>query len=300
MSSYMFYKPEYVPDVFKLQNIGVICWCNSLIQALLSCSALNATLLENRADFTGNAFAEEYILLLTCVLPNTPECPKINPDDYSGASAKIMMQFVQRLKYRGIYRSFNSQECADEALVMFFDTFGSKKVDNLFQNSYETIIICKKCKHVLRAPRDNNVQLEMFTQIALKDATDFQKYIHVHSSIIDEYKCEECGEVSRNVMRIEKLKMLREVIVLVFNKYYDKMLIWFPEELVFPATSGKTLKYKIVAQVEHTGNRFGGHYYANVLRGDIYRANDTSVSKLNGFQPTPETYMVFYHLYEES
>ena len=298
--SYSFYKPELVPDVFKLQNIGVICWCNSLIQALLSCSALNAILLDNRGDFDGNSFAEEYLRLLACVLPNTPQCPKINPDDYSGASAKIMMQFVKRLKEKNISLRFNSQECADEALVMFLDMFGSVKVDNVFKNSYETVIICKECGDVLRAPRDNSVQIEMFTNTPLKTEGAFQDYIRVHPSVVDSYKCEKCGTVSKNVMRVEKLKMLREVIVLVFNKYYDKSLIWFPEILSFRATSGKDLKYKIVAQIEHAGSRFGGHYYANVLRGDVHRANDTSIAKMSGFQPTAETYMVFYHLYEEA
>lgn len=118
---------------------------------------------------------------------------------------------------------------------------------------------------------------------------------------------------SRDINRIERLAMLREIVVLTFNKYQAKAARFFPGELVFPAVGGGQLVYRQVAQIEHVGGQSSGHYYADVLRDELatgsmvgdepiatndarfYRANDSSIVP-NAAQPTPNTYMVIYHL----
>lgn len=298
-SQYAFYRPEYVPDLFALRNNGVICWCNSLIQALLSCSPMNQTLLAITSP-NDNQFMAEYTHLLNCVLPNVPECPKINPLAYTEASTKVATAFAKQLAATGKTLTFSSQECTDEALVLFLEMFTCPRVERLFQNSYETQLVCPNCKRSVPAPRDTNVRIEMFSRIPLTKQAEFEDYIRVHPSMVDTYTCESCGTATKQVLRIEKLKMLREIIVLVFNKFYNKALIWYPEELTFPATSGKTLKYQLVATIEHTGTRYGGHYYANVRRGEnVWRANDSSIYKIDKFEPSPETFMLFYCLVGE-
>jgi hypothetical protein len=100
--------------------------------------------------------------------------------------------------------------------------------------------------------------------------------------------------------RIEKLKMLREIVVITFNKYYTKENRWFPETLEFGARGGGKLKYKLVGQVEHGGTMHSGHYYANALRGSSYkRFNDSFVGEADK-KPTPSTYMVVYHIYDDT
>ena len=93
--------------------------------------------------------------------------------------------------------------------------------------------------------------------------------------------------------------MLREIVVITFNKYHSKDNRWFPDELTFGAKGGTKLRYKIIGQVEHGGSMHGGHYYANAFRGDGFkRFNDSSVSG-STYGPTPLTYMVVYHIVDD-
>jgi uncharacterized UBP type Zn finger protein len=59
---YLFYNSEYVPDAIGFNNTGAICWFNSLLQSLLSCSSLTEKLLDLDADNkVSNNFQYEYI-----------------------------------------------------------------------------------------------------------------------------------------------------------------------------------------------------------------------------------------------
>jgi ubiquitin C-terminal hydrolase len=295
MADYIVYDPKYVPAEFGLNNTGVICWCNSILQLLLSCPSLNKTLLECEEELRDNRFATEYINLLKILLPN--EGPNgVNLSTISIYSAKILNAFMYEMKRaRRNFSIGRSQECVDEALTLFIDMFNCQKVNKLFLNSYELIIKCTGCNKQVSTVRDNSYRIELFCEKKFNSVEDFCTYIRYHPSEHDEYTCE-CGFKMKKFLRVEKLKMLREIVVIIFNKFQAKDNRWFPTELEFNSTNGKKLKYKLVAQIEHGGTMHGGHYKSKGVRGDkVCGFNDSSVYA-DALGPTPSTYMIAYHL----
>jgi hypothetical protein len=184
----------------------------------------------------------------------------------------------------------SSQECADEGFTYFIDNIGS--LQSLFTVEYESWMQCA-CGGRTDPVRDRAYQIELYADYAFTKSQDFTDYIQNHAAPTDR-QCECCGETMRHR---HDLKRLRECIVLVFNKFYNKYPKWFPQELRFRALPrGSQLVYEQVAQIEHGGNMFGGHYWARVRRrGAWYTVNDSSVAPAAP-GPTPETYMVVYHL----
>jgi ubiquitin C-terminal hydrolase len=93
--------------------------------------------------------------------------------------------------------------------------------------------------------------------------------------------------------------MIPEIIVCSFNIYARNGVArtprYFPLTLEFPATSGGTMMYKLVGQIEHSGSLAGGHYWARGLRKNgVFRLNDTSTAP-STFETTSGTYIVAYH-----
>jgi hypothetical protein len=102
--------------------------------------------------------------------------------------------------------------------------------------------------------------------------------------------------------RAERLKSLREIVVIIFNKFLTKDVRYFPQELSFGSKNdgGKGLKYELVGKVEHAGTRVSGHYWAHSLRVNNQsskwtKLNDTGVS-IGDPAPTAGTFMIVYHL----
>lgn len=299
MSDYVYYNQEYIPESFGLQNTGAICWCNSILQALLSCSALNKILLDCEADLMNNTFACEYIRLLKAIVPNKDKSEDLIK--FASASNNILIGFVKQLKNKGLtFRIGSTQECTDEAFTLFIDMFDHPKVSQLFSNVYELFITCKTCGKNVSQIRDKSYKINLFSEKKLTNQADFCTYIRIHPSELDYYKCEHCGNVMINLYRIEKLKMLREIVVITFNKYHSKENKWFPKELEFGAKGGGKLKYKLVGQIEHSGGMSGGHYYSNCLRGEKWKCFNDSYVGDSELGPTPLTYMVLYHIYDDT
>ena len=298
---YIVYEPEYVPNGFGLHNTGVICWCNSLIQALLSCPSLNRVLLENEHNLADNPFASEYIRLLRAIVPRDDEPPV---GDFGAASSNILRQFIRAMQaQQRTFRIGGGQECVDEAFTIFLELFNCSRVDALFRNVYEYTIECDKCKQQVSKQRDPGVRIQMFSKFEFKSCIEFCNWIKNHPSIGDKYTCD-CGNVMTNFHRLEKLRMLREIVVIIFNKFFDKDMRWFPDTLEFSALPpGNKIRYKLVAQIEHAGNMHGGHYYTVARRYDSDSTNESMFKLFNDafvsdseYQPTTGTYMIIYHM----
>lgn len=293
MATYAVYNPAEVPEPFGLYNTGVICWCNSLLQVLLSCSSLNETLLKNANALVDNPLATEYIQILRATT-KTPG--PINHAALALSGQNILKAFIHAIRLRGqSVGQWTSQECVNEAFTMFIDIFNCEPVSKLFTNIYELSITCDGCGKTVSTIRDKSYSVHMFHGFKLKTEKQFCTWIRAHISENDHFACT-CGKVMSKYNRIEKLKMLSEIVVIVFNKFYVKSNIWFPDQLHFDTKNNTVLTYRLVGQIEHGGNMQGGHYHARALRGDSFKCfNDASVSE----QPagsTPETYMIVYHL----
>lgn len=302
---YSYYDPEYVPEAFGLNNTGVICWLNSFLQVMISCPSLNRTLLDCEEELANNKFAVELIRFIKAIVPNRPGDPPVDAR-ISTASANILNAFRATMIQRKLTFNFgNSQECADEAFALFIDLLNCPRVNKLFNTVYELTIECDSCKKVVSTTRDRAFRIEMYCNKDFTNQKDFCTWLRFHPSKTENYKCESCKHVMLSTFRIEKLKQLREIVVIMFNKFYLKENKWFPMQLEFSGPKGpngepgKKIHYQLVGQVEHSGGMGGGHYFARAKRGNSWKQlNDTSVSDANP-GPTPLTYMIVYHMVQE-
>ncbi len=307
---YVLYDPAFVPQSFGFNNIGAICWGNSLIQFMLSIPCLNKTVLENESSLSANLFAMEYIKLVkSCVASSTTQSVYQNDSQLATASASILAALVARAHKKGMRINMGmGQECADEAFCLFIEMLDCAKVDSLFNSVYELSIKCtnKDCGKVVSSIRDKSYRIAMFDDTHITTQERFIRYLRIHPSQVDFYKCEDCGNKMVKTYRSEKLKMIREVVVIIFNKYYVKDHKWFPQTMSFNSHHNTTLKYELIAKIEHSGTTSGGHYWAETKRlcgsnsaenndQKWYRMNDSHVSTASS-QPTPNTFMIAYHL----
>jgi ubiquitin C-terminal hydrolase len=289
---YYYYDPRYVPGEFGLNNTGVICWCNSILQALISCSSFNQTLLECKEKLSGNQFALEYIKLIeTSLIDNTDT-------RIEGSSAMIHRRFMERMQRQGnTIRFGNSQECVDEALSLIIDMLGLPEIERRFTSIYECVVVCRECNKRTICARDKNFRIEVFTEVKLETEEQFRNWIKNHPSELNNYKCE-CGSTGTK-LRVECLKRVSEILILLFNKFQRKDKRWYPESIEFPTAGNKSLKYKLVSTVEHYGTMSGGHYTARALReGGFKLFNDSSVVGSNS-SPTEQTFMLVYHMVKD-
>lgn len=309
--TYVTYDAKFVPWSFGFNNIGAICWGNSLIQFMLSIPSLNKTVLECESSLSSNPFAMEYIKLVKSCIDNPVTSEQIqqplyqNDSQLATASASILAKLIQRAHKKGQSCKMGmGQECADEAFTLFIEMLDCSAVDRLFNNVYELSIKCTNpsCGKIVSSIRDKSFRIAMFDDNYITTQEQFARYLKIHPSQVDFYKCDDCGNKMAKTYRSETLKMIREVIVIIFNKYYVKTHKWFPQELSFGSINNTTLKYELCAKIEHSGTTSGGHYWAetkrwdeNATAQDWYRMNDSHVSKATS-QPTPNTFMIAYHL----
>ncbi len=295
-SDYYYYNPELVPTKFGVNNTGAICWFNSLFQNFLGISSLNQVLLEHSDELADNAFAMEYIRVLRATLPNRDDLPPPDVRSLAISSAAILGALLTKAHQKGLRKAMGTgQECVDEAFILIIEMFDCRHVDKLFRNVYELFVECKGCNKKVSTVRDKSYRIQLFTQAKLNTEQKFCDFLKIHPSECDYYKCD-CGHAMSKFYRIERLKMLREVVVIIFNKFQLKDNRWFPQTLKFGSNSNTTLTYQLIGKVEHSGTTAGGHYWAQSYRDSSWhKLNDSSVS-LGDPSATPSTFMAVYHI----
>lgn len=296
MSDLKKYNTTYVPDPIGLKNYGATCYFNSLIQALLSCPSIYEVLQENKDK---EHFKESYIADLLYKLWNSA----LKGENID----KLIYDFWVCIIHisKGVLNQ--DQQDAHEGLMMFFNAIEKlPELSRLFEHRHSRLLMCNKCKEFVTRKKENNMvfevqknlqteQLPIFESIT-KQATTLNEFLQKQEGYVDEnHTCEKCKTQSAK-LSISELVMCPEILPIVIKKYDNKFLTPFTEKLEFPTNEGKCkLVYKLVAQVEHSGNRSGGHYWAVCQRKNgIAQLNDSSVTP-SAFGPTMETYMLFYH-----
>ena len=301
---------EKILKTCGLVNTGAICYLNSFLQSLMSCTSLTEFFLANEERFTSenNKVAMEYIKLLKSVKETRSYRDAINP---TGVFNEVILatrrKFPNKIFGRG-------QEDSGEGLHLFLDAIDSKELYKFFMYKYLVKIWCLTCVKPISEKKDESCVLEIpqkLSGLVVNDDTEDVKkndplndHIRQYISVMDDYTCPNCK--LKKCCRIYQLASAPEIIVIMFNKYYKKSKITFPSELRFPASNDTTLKYKIVSKIEHSGSMGGGHYWAHCYREgdsesmkpkkDMYSLNDRSVGPGNSI-PTAESYIVFYHNY---
>lgn len=285
------YNPDDVPVHFGLNNTGVICWFNSLMQALMSCSAVNRFLIDNKSVFANNQFISEYIATLEIVLDESNK----SSVNFAARSAYLFGAFLDMARGQSRLQQFASnQQCGHEAFTMFMDVIGNG-ISSLFETTYQYFIVCESCRKISSKTHDKSLIIHLFDpSFKPTTAEEFAKYVRHHPSEHDEFECV-CGHKMNDFKRIEVLYNVSSVLVFALNKFHEKKMVWFPKEFTIPGR-GCELRYRLVAQIQHSGGMHGGHYWATSLRrGKTMTTNDTSVYP-EQLDPRPESYLLFYHI----
>lgn len=314
------YEPKFIPKPFGLNNTGAICYFNGFLQAIAGCTSFTKAVIKNeelmKRTLTGNAMIK-FVKAYTG-----------NQSDIELLSSTVLHALVLDLSVRRPHVHFGGgQESASEALIhlleMMEPTEGSgSPITNLFLHRFQDKVHCRICKNIVSTTTDLAVNFNLFhidtMQSKPQNEEEFSKAMRFQSSITEDYhcpvcpcvncgiaavdgKCPNCGSksIAATAIRIYNLTMIPEIIFCMFNVYGVRTSRYFPDQIKFPAVDGGELVYSVVGQVEHSGNIFGGHYWARGLRADgeknsVFLINDIHVSP-SSFTPTPNTYIVVYN-----
>lgn len=209
------------------------------------------------------------------------------------------------------------QEDSGEALHIFLDAINDPELYKMFTCKYKVSVCCRKCRHISNPVPDKLCIIDVpndFQEMTIisnsqhktthkdnKEVPCFNEHLKQYTSGVGDYRCAECKTVG-SCFRFHQLCHAPSVIVIMFNKFYNKKNIRFTPVIQFPGINNDIIKYSLIAKIEHSGGMRGGHYWANCLRSspgdknklDVFTLNDTTISP-GTMSPTPNSYVLFYH-----
>ena len=318
----------YTMPPFGLQNNGAICWFNSVLQFMMGIAPFNQEMIDNEESLQYNQFAAMYIKALSHFLPL--ESLDVAEVPYADLSLALLHEMMNSLKMNGRHKILGiGQQCADEGFTTFLEQLYSLEIDNLFKCAYKQSIVCAKCSKKVSQTRDASNRINIpptknfhseeerrmwqkaVSGLPFNDPRRYvienfntpgslKRWILSHTTVTLDYKCPGCNEMNARVSRGETICMIREVLILKFDKLNQVDTTVYPLELEFPANDGRMLKYQLCGKICWSGHvtkqSSGGHYWAHSLRGNKwYMLNDTGCSPGN---PNPErsVLMIAYQL----
>lgn len=302
------YNKDFEISPFGFKNIGVTCYFNALIQSLLSCTSFTQKLIHKKEKYSNNPVGKLLIELIEIGINDNIDLNTVR--DYSPKILKKMVTMLHKKKNMSIHEFMNGMQCAGEGYHYLLETLEEyQSIQNLFLHRYKSLIRCFNCKDWISKvecmyslfevePGFKTEQLESFKKYHI-DTPDLNSYLSKQSSYVDnEFRCSRCN-IKKERFRINVLVMVPEILVVMSKKYNveQKLNVYteFPERMEFEGKDD-IMVYKAVAQIEHSGGRHGGHYWAICKRKDgWYNLNDMSVVP-SKFQPTNNTFIVMYNL----
>jgi ubiquitin C-terminal hydrolase len=313
MSSLIEFKSKFLVYPFGLYNNSIICYFNSLIQTLLSCTSITEYLLYNEEKFKNNNFITIYITILKKYIQSEHHSNFLVDNN----NLLLFNEFLQNIKIKNNKFGYD-QEDSGELLIILLDIINDTYINNLFLHKYKCDIYCKNCKNIINIKNDTSIFFEVdineinnnFLKYDIdKKFSNLNKFIRNNYSELDAYECLQCKNSTTNI-KINRLTIVPTIIIINLNKYKEKYNFQYPIELYFVnQTLNNCYKYKIISTINHSGTQSFGHYIAKSIRKnheyknyndkelDIYLLNDTSYQKDN-FKSTPNSYLLFYHYIE--
>lgn len=317
---------ELYPCGFR--NLGATCYFNTLIQAMMSCTSFTEELMKRKTYvFDNNPIINLLIEFIETNVYYEDLCQKLINNDpdivvliaetkkkLQNYSPQIWQQMnIMLCKKKQIpLRSFmQGQQCVGEGYHYLLETMEDyQPIQNLFLHRYKSLIHCFDCEKWVSnvdcmyslfevEPDLKTAQIEKFRQYHV-DAINMNEFLTKQSGYVDEnYVCPQCKKTGEKY-RMNILAMVPEILVIMAKKYNvdqkKNILTDFPDKLEFNGNAGSKMMYEAVAQIEHSGGKHGGHYWAICRRKNgWFNINDTNITP-SQFQPTKNTYIVFYHL----
>ena len=278
-----------------LINNSSMCYLNSMLQSLMSCTAVTAhfTTHTRRYIRERNTVAIEYCRLLNDASADVKQT--LSPD-------AILKAIVDVTKKRCPNKQFGAgQEDAGEGLHLFLNAIDDPLLYRLFMHKYRIRTICKTCKTKLLDTRSESCVLEipmLFDDMIIgvqQNVDPINSYVQQFVSVLDDYTCKKCK--TQNCCRVYQLMHIPEIMIIMFNKFQTKKLIMYPQQLYIPGIKSKHI-HTLIAKIDHFG-RHSGHYIAHChRRGNtkplIAMLNDSIVS-VGTLKPSTNTYLLFYH-----
>lgn len=176
---------------------------------------------------------------------------------------------------------YQGNQSSSEYFLKICDFFN---LDELFKTRTETKTICKKC-----AKENNTIDTSLYFLIN----NEINEFFETKREV-ENFNCDNCKE-KVNVLIISNIKEIRNIIVFSFNKYFEKKIIYYPREIII-----NDRKYFLISTIEHHGNLDGGHYYCRTMRNNsLLKIDDINISEIENLEPTENTYMIFYELFQE-
>ena len=309
---------------FGLANLGANCYMNSLLQALVSCTAFTQAVLRHREYLaqtaTGRAVFE--------FVAYWRRAGAATATGGAGASATVLAALGADLAARAPSVRFGyGQESSSEALVLLLDMMApapagavapvlpsgvpssyDSPITQLFIHRYCCTMHCRQCGGKVSSNSDFAVNFNLFAKefdTPVSTPAQFAEQLRNSSQAISDYACPVC-KAPTSAVRQYQLAMVPEILFCMFNQYMEHTRHYFPLALSLPAKAGGAFDFRLVAQVEHSGTRHAGHYWARALRRidapapdlsheTVCRISDSSVGRA-AFEPTTETYIAVFHI----
>jgi ubiquitin C-terminal hydrolase len=264
---------------FGLQNTGVICFFNSLIQGLISCPSFVKRVEEKAETDISKALSD---FLMACKGKNINILTVV----------PILKQIAIKYPFFG-----HQQEDASEGFDLLIDNMGTH-VESIFTSKWRFDVYCDICKNMVSTTNDTMNRLIMEKSfIPLYDDHDpFEAYMSANMSEFNDYKCDVCKGGNVRGMRVARLIKPPDVYVVSFNKFMGKWRVPYSEtvRVRYGFKYDKSVTYTLVAVIRHFGSQERGHYNATVIRSNgTYKVDDTSVTP-EPFSTTDNDYILMY------
>jgi len=283
------FNPNMLTKPFGLNNNGSLCYLNSIIQSLTSCTIFNEYMVVNRDNFVkkGNKMAISFINI---ILNNNNENENIN----------ILKEIIRLKRKENDKFNFLGQQDCSECISFIIESLDDNNILKMFYHKYQCDILCKNCNKM------SNVQDDISYQFEIPMNSNIQvlsKNLRLSISQLPGYKCEGCKNEG-NVVKFNRLFYIPPIVVINLNKYFNKQLFHFKKILVFNHEElQQKYIYSLVSIIEHGGNADSGHYVSKSIKKNndnsysTYLCNDSHFHNSN-LEPSMNSYLLFYHLYK--
>ena len=268
------YNQGYSLKPFGLNNTGVICYFNSMLQCFLSCTSVIELFHKDKKLQSNN--------LLCASIWNMIKKSK-RDFDISCLGPALWQQFTSQTINFG-----HGQEDAHEGFIRFLECINYPALEQLFQIRYKSYRVCLGCNVKKELQSDTNVYVDFDRSHIANNDINLNRRITLMDT--------NCAKCDCQIKKYDTLCMVSEVIIFLLKKYDSKWVLDLPKEFSINGIDSR-MTYKLIAVSEHSGTTSGGHYWANCERqGGAFNLNDNTESSISSVSSSANTYMAWYHL----